>query len=169
MIDFDHSLLTLLLNSRRMWLDEVMLLASALGAGGFIWWVTAMITMVFPNKRAAAWRMILVIAFTYLISDVSLKSLIARDRPFTVDPAIIVIDARPSSSAFPSGHAAMAAAGALAGSRMLPGSAWVWWPFALVVAISRVYIGVHWPSDVIGGVLIGVACAWFVLGGRKRH
>ena len=36
-----------------------MLLASALGAAGFIWWVTALITMVFPNKRAAAWRMLL--------------------------------------------------------------------------------------------------------------
>jgi len=143
-----------------------MLLASALGAGGFIWWVTALITMVFPDKRAAAWRMLLAGIFTWAISEYTLKPLFDSTRPFEVDSTITVIDARPQTPAFPSGHAAMAAAYALAGSRMLPGSAWVWWPLAAIVAVSRVYLGVHWPSDVIGGALIGLACAWFVLGGR---
>lgn len=146
-----------------------MLLASALGAGGFIWWVTAAIAMVFPNRRAAAWRMLLAGMFTWAVSEYTLKPLFDRDRPFEVDSTIAVIDAKPSTPAFPSGHAAMAAACALAGSRMLPGSAWVWWPLAAIVAISRVYIGVHWPSDVIGGVVIGLAGAWFVLGGRRPN
>lgn len=144
-----------------------MLLASALGAGGFIWWVTALITMVFPNTRAAAWRMLLAGFFTWGISEFALKPAFHRERPFEVDQTITVIDARPETGAFPSGHAAMAFAYALAGSRMLPGSAWVWWPLAAIVAVSRVYIGVHWPSDVIGGALIGLACAWFTLGGRR--
>ena len=57
----DSSLLHYVIQLRRPWLDDVMLLASALGAAGFIWWITALITMVFPNKRAAAWRMILAV------------------------------------------------------------------------------------------------------------
>jgi undecaprenyl-diphosphatase len=122
-----------------------MLLASALGAAGFIWWITALITMVFPARRAAAWRVILAILFTFAVTEYALKPLVNRPRPFAADPAIVVIDARPQTGSFPSGHAAMAAAGALAGSRMIPGSAWVWWPLAAVIAVSRVYIGVHWP------------------------
>jgi undecaprenyl-diphosphatase len=164
----DTSLLHYVIQLRRPWLDDVMLLASALGAAGFIWWVTALITMVFPNKRAAAWRLILVVAFTYALNDFALKPLFDRDRPFVVDPAITVIDAKPTTHAFPSGHAAMAVAGAIAGSRALPGSIWIWWPLAAIIALSRVYIGVHWPSDVVAGALMGVATAWFVLGGSRR-
>jgi undecaprenyl-diphosphatase len=144
-----------------------MLLASALGAAGFIWWVTALITMVFPGKRAAAYRMLLAILFTWTVNEFALKRLVDSDRPYITDPTITVIDARPTTASFPSGHAAMAVAGALAGSRIVPASAWVWWPLAAIIAISRVYIGVHWPSDVIGGAVIGVACAWFVLGGPR--
>ena len=163
----DSSLLHHVIQLRRPWLDDVMLLASALGAGGFIWWVTAVITMLFPNKRAAAWRMLLAGVFTWALSEYAMKPMFDTARPFEVNSTITVIDARPQTPAFPSGHAAMAVAYALAGSRMLPGSAWVWWPLAAIVAISRVYLGVHWPSDVIGGALIGLACSWFVLGGRQ--
>ena len=163
----DSSLLHYVIQLRRPWLDDVMLLASALGAGGFIWWVTAVITAVFPNKRAAAWRMLLAGVFTWGVCEFALKPAFDTPRPYEVDPTITVIDARPTTGAFPSGHAATAVAYALAGSRMIPGSAWVWWPLAVIVAVSRVYIGVHWPTDVIAGALVGLFCAWFTLGGSR--
>jgi undecaprenyl-diphosphatase len=145
-----------------------MLLASALGAAGFIWWISALIAMVFPDKRAAAWRLLIAVGFTYAINEFMLKPLVDRARPFEVDTSITIIDARPTTPAFPSGHAAMAVAGAVAGSRMIPWSAWAWWPLAVLVAVSRVYIGVHWPSDVAVGALIGFAITWFVLGGKPN-
>ncbi len=46
-----------------------MLLASALGAAGFIWWITALIAMVFPNKRAAAWRLLIAVGFTWTVNE----------------------------------------------------------------------------------------------------
>ena len=145
-----------------------MLLSSAIGAGAFIWWVTAVIASVFPSKRPAAWRMILAVAFTWAVSDFILKPAFNRPRPYQVDTTITVLEAKPDTQAFPSGHAAMAVAGAIAGARLIPYSAWFWWPFAAIVAVSRIYIGVHWPSDVIAGALVGCATAWFVLGGRRR-
>jgi undecaprenyl-diphosphatase len=166
-MSLDSSLLHYVIQLRRPWLDDVMLLSSALGAAGFIWWVTALISMVFPEKRAAAWRMLLVVFVTWALADFALKPLFDRDRPFETDPGITVIDAMPRSRSLPSGHAAMAVAGAIAGSRMIPYSAWAWWPLAVIVAISRVYIGVHWPSDVLAGALLGLGTAWFVLGGGR--
>jgi undecaprenyl-diphosphatase len=163
----DSSLLHYVIQLRRPWLDDVMLLASALGAGGFIWWVTALITSIFPNKRAAAWRMLLAGFLSWAVSEYAMKPFFDTARPFEVDPTITVIDAMPTTGAFPSGHAAMAFAYALGGSRMLPGSGWIWWPLAAVIAVSRVYIGVHWPTDVIGGAVLGIACGWFALGGRQ--
>jgi undecaprenyl-diphosphatase len=49
---------------------------------------------------------------------------------------------------------------------MLPAASVVWWPLAAAIAVSRIYVGAHWPSDVIAGLLIGWGMAWFTLGGR---
>ena len=144
-----------------------MVLASALGAGGFIWIIFGSIAGIFPANTAAMWRLWLAVAVTFVVVDDVVKPLFERPRPFQV-MEIALIDARPNTESFPSGHAAMAAAGALAGVRMLPRAAWILWPLATVVALSRVYLGVHWPTDVIAGIALGYAIAWFVLGGRRR-
>jgi len=144
-----------------------MLLASALGAGGFIWIIFGSIAGIFPRHTAGMWRLWLAVAFTFVIVDDVVKPFASRARPYESLSDITVLDARPGSEAFPSGHAAMAVAGALAGARMIPAAGWILWPLAGAVAISRVYLGVHWPSDVLGGIVIGFACAWFVLGGSQ--
>ena len=163
----DTSLLHYVVQLRRPWLDDVMILVSALAAGGFVWIVLVLIASVFPRYRAGAWRMLLTIGFTFFITDVVLKPIFDRARPFEALPTFQLIDARPAGASMPSGHTARAVAAAIAGSRMLPGAGWVLWPFAVVVGLSRVYIGVHWPTDVIAGALLGLPCAWFVLGGRR--
>ena len=162
----DAALLDYVIQLRRPWLDDLMVLASALGAGGFIWIIFAAIAGIFPAHTKAMWRLWLALGLSFLLVDDVLKPMFDRARPFDVRE-IQLIDARPNTPSFPSGHAAMAAAGALAGSRMIPAAGWVLWPFTALVVISRVYLGTHWPSDVAAGAVIGLATAWFVLGGRR--
>jgi len=163
----DLSLFSFINGTHTPWADELMLLASAVGRGGFVWIATAIIAAVFPRLRMAAWRVILSVALTFLLVDGVIKPIVHRERPFQVLPGARLIDTRPLTGSFPSGHAASAAAGALSVGRLLPAARIVWWPLAIAIAVSRIYVGAHWPSDVLAGALIGLAMGWFVLGGRR--
>jgi undecaprenyl-diphosphatase len=150
---------------RRPWLDDLMIVASALGAGGFLWIIIGSIAGIFPAHTAAMWRLWLAVAVSFVIVDDLVKPFFERPRPFDVIE-IQLIDARPDSPSFPSAHAAMAAAGALAAARLFAGAAWLLWPVAVLIAVSRVYLGVQWPTDVFAGAAIGMAVGWFVTGGK---
>ncbi len=162
----DTTLYTLVNASHAPWLDDLMLLASAVGRAGFVWWVTALIAMVFPGRRMAAWRLVLAVALAYLLVDGVIKPVIGRARPFDVVADARLIDQRPVTSSFPSGHTAAAVAGALAAGRLFPRARLAWWLLAAGVALSRVYVGAHWPTDVVAGAVLGLAVGWWVLGGR---
>lgn len=118
-------------------------------------------------KRSKPARMQFIILITVLLTVLAvtqgLKALIDRDRPFTTYPYIEKLSSGGDSS-FPSGHTleafAMAAAISLLFSRkkiIVP--VYIW---ALLVAYSRMALGVHYPSDVLAGILIGTFIGWVV-------
>ncbi|MGE0461736.1 MAG: phosphatase PAP2 family protein [Vicinamibacterales bacterium] len=162
----DTTLFTLVNASHVPWLDDVMLLASSIGRAGFVWWVTGLIAMVIPRYRMAAWRLFIAVAMAYVLVDGVIKPVIGRDRPFEVVAGARLIDQRPVTSSFPSGHTAAAFAGALAAGRLFPRARIAWWLLAGGIALSRVYVGAHWPTDVLSGAALGLAVGWWVLGGR---
>lgn len=149
-------------------LDAVMLGVSWLGYFPGIWFVLGAAALGWPRGRAAAFRMCLAVSLTYAMASGVVKPVAGRVRPsHTPAMAARVLEAQPPSSAsFPSGHAAAAVAGAMAAARVVPRASWVFWALATLMAYSRVYVGVHYPSDLLAGALLGLACAWLVLGGR---
>jgi undecaprenyl-diphosphatase len=83
----------------------------------------------------------------------AVKLAVGRERPAARDALI----ALPSSSSFPSSHAAMSVAAAFALTRARPEQAPLWWAAAAAMAASRVYVGAHRPGDVVAGAALGAA------------
>jgi diacylglycerol kinase family enzyme/membrane-associated phospholipid phosphatase len=88
-----------------------------------------------------------------------IKSLFKRRRPFLVHERARLIGRKPTDSSFPSGHTAAAIAGAVMLTPSVPHLAPLLWGYALVVSFSRVYLGVHFPADVVAGGALGAALA----------
>ena len=153
---------------RTPWLDTVMWALTAAGSVGGVWIAGAGATaLVDRRRRMAAWQTGLAILLAWTVSDQVIKPLVHRARPDVDLEASNMVGAPPSTSSFPSGHAASAAAGALMLASAWPPARAAFWLLAIGIAASRVYLGVHYPGDVLAGFLIGwlVAC---VVRGRTR-
>lgn len=113
------------------------------------------------TTRKAAMRGLLSIALASATANAGLKPLLPRRRPAASElPAYQKIANPPTSSSFPSGHAASAAAFATAVAMESPRTGLVLAPLAASVAYSRVHVGVHWTSDVVAGAALGGGIAW---------
>jgi len=91
-----------------------------------------------------------------------LKVVIGRARPIFADPTLFNICSESSEfNSMPSGHTAVCFATLVMLGMLFPRIKWATWTFAIIVGVSRVYIGMHWVSDVILGAFIGMLCADF--------
>jgi membrane-associated phospholipid phosphatase len=90
---------------------------------------------------------------------------VGEQRPKDPGPLVAI----PHSHSFPSGHTATAFAGATMLSFFVPRAAPAFYVLAAAIAYSRLYVGVHFPLDVVGGVVIGVATALLLLAATRRR
>lgn len=164
LLNFDRALYWWIVTHRFGAIDRVMWALSIVGRGGMVWLIVGAVLAI--AKRLAPISLlplVLAIALAMFTADYGMKPLVNRERPFTAVAAVHVIGGRPHDASFPSGHAANAFAGALVLSRLAPGARIAWWTIAVAVACSRVYLGVHYPFDVLAGALVGLASGALVM------
>jgi undecaprenyl-diphosphatase len=149
-------------------LDWLLPTLSRAGNVGAIWLALLGIIAVFGKRtgRTVALAGLFALVLGHVASDV-LKDLTVRPRPLASLPEVRLLVAEPSSYAFPSGHATSAFSAAtgvvLAAKRSLkrvPLSGWGMFVLAAAMSYSRVYVGVHYPADVVAGAGLGIACGW---------
>lgn len=107
-------------------------------------------------RIAMAVAMILLITITDQVSSSLLKNLIERVRPCNALPDVHLLAGCTGSFSFPSSHAVNNFAAAMFFGYFYKHLRWILFSVAAIVALSRIFVGVHYPSDVIGGALIGI-------------
>jgi undecaprenyl-diphosphatase len=165
----DLAIRTWVVLHRLPFLTGVMWGLSAIGRGGIGWLLIAAVLTAMKRLRPRAWaQLALAFLVTSAMTNAVLQPVVGRERPFVRSLDVAVIGDRPTSGSFPSGHAANAFAGAVVLSRFAAAPALGWWALAGAIAYSRVYLGVHYPSDVAAGALVGIACAVTTLAMVRR-
>ena len=152
------------LHLRRGFLDALLPLITHLCDHGEIWILLALILLVIRRTRRQGAALACGLVLDLLACNLLLKPLVGRVRPFALRPEMALLVEAPLDASFPSGHTAASFAAVLA---LRASGSPLWKPalaLALVITFSRLYLYVHWPSDVLGGMLVGAAAGY--LGAR---
>ena len=148
--------------------DPLMAGLSDVTRGGALWAVLAVLVgFLHPKRWPAVTQVLLAVGMSYFLADIVAKPYFNRARPFESYADTRVYGYRPTTRSLPSRHAANAVAAAYALTRLAPEGRAIFWGLAILVAISRVYLGVHYPADVIVGCLLGFVGAAWVVGGTR--
>lgn len=137
-------------------LDFLMPKITALGDNGAIWIVAAAAMTISKRYRKYGVALFAALAVGVLVGNVCLKNLMARSRPCWLENVTLLI-ANPSDYSFPSGHTLASVIGAfmLTAANRKFGIAAI--PLAVMIGFSRLYLFVHFPSDVLASVVLGTA------------
>lgn len=136
-------------------MDRLMVLITTLGNEGILYYIILILLLV--NKKTRKLGVILGISMllNHILSNMTLKPFIARTRPFDVNTAVEIIIKKPSSYSFPSGHTAQAFTTAFAFLFAKSRFTKPMFIFACIMAFTRLYLYVHYPTDILGGILCG--------------
>lgn len=140
-------------------LDRVMVAITSLGNAGWLFILIGIVLLCKKNTRKQGGHILLALIISVIFCNVFLKDLVARPRPCWLMPEIELLIKIPSDYSFPSGHTSAAVAAAV--------SIWMYNKkygilmliLAIMMAFTRMYLFVHFPTDVFGGMVTGTASA----------
>lgn len=115
----------------------------------------------FKKSRKICAQILVSVAAAFLLADL-IKQVVREPRPFVTVAGLVKVGPTPGGTSFPSAHTAVAFS--LFWTLLLDRNRWKWWglAFACLVGFSRMYLGVHYPTDVLGGIVTSLAACWGV-------
>ncbi len=147
---------------RHDWLNPIVIGITKLGDAGVFWLCSIVFFLFIKKERKTAIYALLSIVVCYVLTCVVLKNLVNRVRPYDAYSFLHILVAPEKDASFPSGHSSIAFSVAMIYYYSLSnhklGIGFV--VFAALIALSRLYVGVHYPSDVVAGIACGVLIAY---------
>ncbi|MDE7390195.1 MAG: phosphatase PAP2 family protein [Lachnospiraceae bacterium] len=159
----DHQILLFIQEHMRFdFLTPVMEYSSLLVNAGILWIVLGLILLIFKRTRVMGMVMLSSLTLGFMVNNIFIKNIVARERPFNTFSDLIPL-VKASGYSFASGHTTASFASACVLVRFLNRPlAVITIAFAVIVAFSRLYLGVHYMTDVLCGFLIGLGSALLV-------
>jgi undecaprenyl-diphosphatase len=146
-------------NMQSAFADWFFPLITKLGDAGIFWILVAAVMLIFPKTRKTGAMMGLALIFGLIVCNMTMKPLIARIRPYDINTAVTLIVEKMHDFSFPSGHTTASFEGAvvlLMRDKRLGIPAMI---LAVLIAFSRLYLYVHFPTDVLAGAVLGTLFA----------
>ena len=142
------------------WLTPIMRFITSLGDGGIFWILLAVVFLCFKKTRRFGAAMAISLIISTIITNLTLKPLINRPRPYELR-TIEGLDTslRPGDASFPSGHTTVSFSGAFALFWQNKKAGAPTLALATLIAFSRLYFYLHHPTDILGGILVGLAAS----------
>ena len=158
-MEWEFSILYALQEIHNPVLDKIMLFITSLGDDGIMWIAIGVICLLFKKHRRMGLHLLLSMLCTFILGNLILKNIIARPRPCDIDTTVALLLSRPHGYSFPSGHSinSMVAAVALFLNNKKIGIPAV--IIATLIGFSRMYLFVHFPTDVLVGFAIAILVA----------
>lgn len=140
-------------------LDYLMPKITVLGDFGAVWLVAAVLLIVTPKYRRHGLMILAGIAAGFVLGNLCLKPLVARPRPCWLEPSVQMLVPRETDFSFPSGHTLASVIGAAILTMANRKFACAAVPAAVLIAFSRLYLYLHYPTDVLASICIGLLIA----------